>query len=111
MSPCGESTMRRLCLLALAAGLCGAGPANADDLSAKIDELTAGPNYKHSRWGILAVEAKTGRVLYERNADQFFIPASTTKLYTCAAALQVLGPDHVFETRLYARGEVKEGTL
>lgn len=103
--------MRRLCLAVLTAGIAAAGLAGADDLTAKIDELTSGPNYKHGRWGILAVEAKSGRVLYERNADQFFTPASTTKLYTCAAALRILGPDHVFETSLYARGDIKDGTL
>ncbi len=103
--------MRRTWLVTLTTIVLATRPSNAGELAAAIDELIAGPNYKHSRWGILAVETKTGRVLYEHNADQFFIPASTTKLYTCAAALKVLGPDHVFDTKLFARGDIKDGTL
>src|SRR5262249_48682843 len=39
------------------------------------------------------------------------LPASVTKLYSCAAALVAYGPDHRFETPVYARGEIKEGRL
>ena len=35
------------------------------------------------------------------NSDTLFIPASTIKLVTCLAALEILGPDYRFETRFY----------
>jgi len=45
------------------------------------------------RWGI-RVETLDGRkVLYSRNAEQFFIPASNIKLFTTAGALQMYHPD------------------
>jgi serine-type D-Ala-D-Ala carboxypeptidase/endopeptidase (penicillin-binding protein 4) len=47
-----------------------------------------GPQY-----GMLVTDLKTGRVLYSLNASMGFTPASTTKLATATAALQVLGPD------------------
>lgn len=87
-------------------------PVHADDgLAAKIDAVLNGPNYKHSRWGILVVDNESGRVVYEHNPDQLFAPASVTKLYTCAAALCALGADHCFETPVYRRGELTDGRL
>ncbi len=94
------------CLLILAPA-CRAG----DDLAARIENVIRGPDYKHSRWGLLAVDAETGKVVYEHNADQLFAPASVTKLYTCAAALVGLGADCKFETPVYARGEQTDGRL
>ena len=40
----------------------------------------------------LVVDARTGRVLYDRNSAVSEPPASTTKLLTAVAALRVLGP-------------------
>jgi serine-type D-Ala-D-Ala carboxypeptidase/endopeptidase (penicillin-binding protein 4) len=82
-----------------------------DLLDAKIQEVITGPDYKHSRWGILVVDTETGKTVYEHDADQLFFPASVTKLYTCAAALVALGPDYKFETPVYRRGELKDGRL
>ncbi len=62
-------------------------------------------------WGAYVVNAETGAVLYARNASKNFVPASNAKLYTTAAALDQLGPDFRFETRLFADGPVEEGVL
>lgn len=43
-------------------------------------------------WGILVESLTDGTVLYSHNADRFFIPASNTKIFTTAAALQQLDP-------------------
>src|SRR5271154_4256388 len=83
----------------------------ADELAEKINTVINAPEYKHARWGILVVDAETGKSLYERNPDMLFAPASVTKLYTCAAALVTFGPDYTFETPVYRRGEVVEGRL
>jgi D-alanyl-D-alanine carboxypeptidase/D-alanyl-D-alanine-endopeptidase (penicillin-binding protein 4) len=83
----------------------------ADNLAGKIEALISAPDYKGSRWGILVVDAETGKPVYAHNADMLFAPASVTKLYSCAAALAELGPEHRFETPVYQRGEVVDGTL
>ena len=44
-------------------------------------------------------------------ADNPLMLASNTKLLTTAAALGVLGSEHVFETRVYGRGAVADGQL
>lgn len=50
--------------------------------------------------GLVVQDAKTGKVLYSSRAYEGFTPASTTKLFTAAAALEYLKPDFKYETRL-----------
>lgn len=52
-----------------------------------------------------------GRVVDAYDADTPRIPASTTKLITALAALEILGGDYRFQTRLLVSGEVHEPTL
>ncbi|PSQ92234.1 MAG: D-alanyl-D-alanine carboxypeptidase/D-alanyl-D-alanine-endopeptidase [Bacteroidetes bacterium SW_4_67_19] len=62
-------------------------------------------------WGLKVADAATGAVYYEREAGKRFVPASNVKLYTAAAALDQLGPDYRFTTRLYRQGPVVNDTL
>jgi serine-type D-Ala-D-Ala carboxypeptidase/endopeptidase (penicillin-binding protein 4) len=55
-------------------------------------------------WGLLVVDAVTGDVLYEKNADKYFVPASNMKLLTTALALDKLGPDYRFRTTVETNG-------
>jgi D-alanyl-D-alanine carboxypeptidase/D-alanyl-D-alanine-endopeptidase (penicillin-binding protein 4) len=82
-----------------------------DPLAAKVRAIIERPDYKGGRWGILVVEGDTGKAVFEHNADQLFAPASVTKLYSCAAALAELGPDHRFETPVHRRGKLEKGKL
>ena len=95
--------------LILFAGLsAGAG----DPLEARVEAVLKTPAYAAGHWGLLVVDAKTGAVVYEKNADRMFCPASVTKLFSTAAALVDLGADHRFKTPVVRRGEVDEdGTL
>jgi serine-type D-Ala-D-Ala carboxypeptidase/endopeptidase (penicillin-binding protein 4) len=49
-------------------------------------------------YGMLVTNLNTGQVLYSLNSGTGYAPASTTKLATAVAALQVLGPDARFRT-------------
>jgi serine-type D-Ala-D-Ala carboxypeptidase/endopeptidase (penicillin-binding protein 4) len=49
--------------------------------------------------GLVITSLSTGKVLYSRNAASGFAPASTTKVSTAIAALDVLGPQARFSTR------------
>jgi serine-type D-Ala-D-Ala carboxypeptidase/endopeptidase (penicillin-binding protein 4) len=81
--------------------------AAADEkLSPEIRKLLDDPQFKHAHWGILVADRSTGQVLYEHEADKLFAPASTTKLYSVAAALDSLGADYRFETPVCRRGTV-----
>lgn len=52
-----------------------------------------------------------GQVVDTYDADTPRIPASTTKLITALAALEILGGDYRFQTRLLVSGKVHESTL
>jgi serine-type D-Ala-D-Ala carboxypeptidase/endopeptidase (penicillin-binding protein 4) len=83
----------------------------ADDLAKKLNEVIDGQDYEHASWGVLVVDAKSGETVYARNPNAMLAPASVTKLFSCAAALVTLGPDHHFETAVYQRGPVVKGVL
>ena len=63
----------------------------AEALPEGLQKLMQTSGFEHGHWGLLVVDAKTRQVIYEQNADQFFCPASVTKLYSTAAALEKLG--------------------
>jgi len=68
----------------------------------ELSTITRAPRYANAGWGIIVVDPATGRTLYERNADQMYVPGSTTKLFSSAAVLEALGPDYRFRTPVYA---------
>ena len=49
-------------------------------------------------------DVRTGAVVFSHRAGKAAIPASTTKLVTAAAALDLLGPEHRFTTSVVASG-------
>jgi D-alanyl-D-alanine carboxypeptidase/D-alanyl-D-alanine-endopeptidase (penicillin-binding protein 4) len=90
---------------------CTSSPVSSSESSSFGDNITAiteAPRYTHASWGIIIVDPTTGKTLYERNADQMFVPGSTTKLFSSAALLNALGPDYRFSTPVYAMGSVDD---
>ena len=75
-------------------------------LESEIGAVIHAAEYKQAHWGILVADVTTGQTVYELNADQLFAPASVTKLYSTAAALDTLGAGYRFQTPIYRRGEV-----
>jgi D-alanyl-D-alanine carboxypeptidase/D-alanyl-D-alanine-endopeptidase (penicillin-binding protein 4) len=74
-------------------------------LSANVDVLLAGAKtLGGAHVGIYAIGARDGRVLYARNADDLFQPASTLKLLVGSAALDKLGPGFRFTTEAFVPG-------
>ncbi|MBI3950548.1 MAG: D-alanyl-D-alanine carboxypeptidase/D-alanyl-D-alanine-endopeptidase [Acidobacteria bacterium] len=73
-------------------------PSSVTQLQSAIDQIIQQPQFATTRWGILIESLDQNRVLYSREANQLFVPASNLKLYTTAAALVQLGPDYRFRT-------------
>ena len=107
--------MLRSALLVLLAIVAAWGaPASAQPRSlvaSRIAEILGDGDFDSAYWGALVVDLDTGDRLYESNAYGRFIPASNMKLFTTAAALDALGPRFRYATRLYADGEIQNGTL
>ncbi|MBQ0804174.1 MAG: D-alanyl-D-alanine carboxypeptidase/D-alanyl-D-alanine-endopeptidase [Sulfitobacter sp.] len=59
----------------------------------------------------IVADAKTGTVLEEMAPTMGLLPASVTKAITALYALDTLGGDHRFETRIAVTGEVVEGEV
>jgi len=87
-----------------------ASPVSAQSLRTRLDRLLDGPPFDRASWGVVLADT-SGRVLYARNADRLFIPASNTKLVVSAAASVLLEPDFRIETSVYGSGPVENGTL
>lgn len=80
-------------------------------LKSAINAQVASAKGVASAMGVHVVEVRSGREIYGYNSATKRVLASNTKLFTSAAALDVLGPGYFFETPLYMRGSVKDGVL
>lgn len=89
-------------VLGAATGAAGHGAsATAAGVTKAIGPVVSSPVFG-SQLGVLVTNLATGHVLYARNPTVGFAPASTTKLATAIAALQVLRPTARFRTRVLA---------
>ena len=80
--------------------------------AARAEALLGSAPASKGEWGLLIMDAESGEILYEQNADKYFVPASNMKLFSTALALAKLGPDFRFHTTLETRGAVSsEGVL
>lgn len=61
--------------------------------------------------GISIALGQTGEILYEHMGNIRLQPASNMKLLTAASALEVLGEDYVFKTKMLTDGDVHHDTL
>src|SRR5207247_999649 len=79
-------------------------------LERRLAQLLDVPPFERATWGLYVVDDRA-RVLYQRNADRFAVPASNTKLVVTAAATVLLPPDYRVTTSLYVNGRVDAGVL
>lgn len=79
------------------------------ELQSDIDGLLRSRDFTNAHLGVSVVSTETGEHLYKLQDSKSFIPASTVKLFTTAAALELLGRDFRYVTRLYLDGTVTNG--
>jgi D-alanyl-D-alanine carboxypeptidase/D-alanyl-D-alanine-endopeptidase (penicillin-binding protein 4) len=85
---------------------------SAQELGRKVDEAIEGSEFRAARWGVYVMSLRDGRVIYARDADRPFTPASNMKVYTTAVALDTLGADYRWRTSVYAEKQQDErGTI
>jgi serine-type D-Ala-D-Ala carboxypeptidase/endopeptidase (penicillin-binding protein 4) len=66
--------------------------------------------YRGAHLGVTVLDANTGEVLFDHNADDAFTPASSLKLLTTAAILDRLGIGYQFTTQVLG-GAVENGSV
>ena len=79
-------------------------------LQKRLDARLDRPPFNRQLWGVALVDEK-GTLLYGRNADRMFIPASNTKIVVSAVASALLAPDFTVRTSVYGNGPVVNGVL
>ena len=98
----------------VAFGQQGAAQAGSDPggaLAARVQQVMDRPEFRHAFFGIAFYSLGDGRMVWSYNADKLFAAASTTKLLTEGTALQLLGADYRFHTRVYRTGRLNGNTV
>jgi serine-type D-Ala-D-Ala carboxypeptidase/endopeptidase (penicillin-binding protein 4) len=87
-------------------------PATLLELRQRLAEQVGQPKYDAAWWGVKIVSLDSGATVFEQNSQKLFSPASNSKLYTVALALDRLGADYRIKTSLYAQAKPsRAGTL
>jgi PBP4 family serine-type D-alanyl-D-alanine carboxypeptidase len=81
-------------------------------LADRIQRIVDRPEFKRAIFGIEFYSLDSSKPIYTMNAEKLFVPGSTTKLLTEGTALELMGADYQFHTRVYRTGSVdRNGTL
>lgn len=101
------------CLLLLAAtnhvhsANTGLNASTRNAITAKLNKAEG----KRGTAGCVILDLDSGETVLSHNANKALLPASNMKLVTTIAALEQLGTDFEFVTRILADGSVKDGAL
>jgi serine-type D-Ala-D-Ala carboxypeptidase/endopeptidase (penicillin-binding protein 4) len=107
-----RSVMARLTLGGYAIILAGCASFGGSPIDrGPIDDALDTTPVDQMHFGILAVDAATGRTLYSHNAHRKFVPASNQKILVTATALSLMGPNYRFRTEVWATGELEGSFL
>jgi D-alanyl-D-alanine carboxypeptidase/D-alanyl-D-alanine-endopeptidase (penicillin-binding protein 4) len=81
------------------------------ELRNQLNDILNDPNFNNAFWGVNIKSLKTGEIIYKKNSDKLFIPASTMKLFTTSAALLLLGSNYHYKTTLFTNGIIENNTV
>ena len=87
------------------------GVAPAQRLQTDLSAIFETPQFERSFWSVLVAPAGPGADLYSLNAAKLMMPGSVMKMLTAAAAAELLGWEHQFETKIAAVAPVDQGAL
>jgi len=75
------------------------------------DEFVNNKLLENANISLLVKDLQTGQTLYQHHAQNSVTPASTMKLVTTATALELLGPEYRFETKLEIDGSISRDSV
>ena len=77
-----------------------------------IETLLQQEDYKNASVGINVVDLNSDETVYSLNSEKLLVPASTMKMITSGTALEILGADYRFKTKISYTGKIdKNGVL
>jgi D-alanyl-D-alanine carboxypeptidase/D-alanyl-D-alanine-endopeptidase (penicillin-binding protein 4) len=102
--------MRRLAL-ALLGCMPVWGCAAGTEIPPPVAQVIAAQRLPPGAVSFAVIDADSGRVMFSQNPDTPRSPASTIKVVTTFAALDLLGPAYTWHTRALIRGALEDGVL
>lgn len=82
------------------------------DLQSRMDKHFAQSSYKHASLSVCVMDMESNQVIASINPETSLVPASSLKLITTLSAMDILGPDYKFETKISYSGKIDvDGTL
>jgi D-alanyl-D-alanine carboxypeptidase/D-alanyl-D-alanine-endopeptidase (penicillin-binding protein 4) len=88
------------------------GPRTVEELQARLEAHVTQARFNGALWGMKIVSLDSGKTWFEHHADRLMSPASNSKLYTGAMALDRLGGDYRIVTPILATAKPEsDGTL
>src|SRR5699024_6842047 len=76
------------------------------DLEDKLDAILEHDSLNGTSVSVSVRNAESGEILYNHNGDLRLHPASNMKLLSGAAAMETLGPDYQFTTKVLTDGQI-----
>jgi D-alanyl-D-alanine carboxypeptidase/D-alanyl-D-alanine-endopeptidase (penicillin-binding protein 4) len=83
----------------------------ATKLTNAVKQFEADAQVKYGIISLFVADAKTGKPVYEHNAQIGLAPASTQKLLTSVASFDLLGADYRYKTLVGYDGRIENGVL
>ena len=80
-------------------------------LQADLSSIFETPQFERAFWSVLVRRAGSTDDLYSLNSSKLMMPGSAMKVVTLAAAAELLGWDHQFETRVASLAPTDNGVL
>lgn len=82
------------------------------DLQTRMDKHFGQSSYKHAALSVCVMDLETNKIVASINPEMSLIPASSLKLITTLSALDILGPDYTYATKISYSGKIDpDGTL
>jgi serine-type D-Ala-D-Ala carboxypeptidase/endopeptidase (penicillin-binding protein 4) len=102
---------RSLYLLCLCLVMLWQNISHATSLPRSLEIITQGHQLAESSYSLLVQEVGKADAVLSINTEVPRNPASTIKVVTTLAALEVLGPSYLWPTEVYALGKIRNGVL
>jgi D-alanyl-D-alanine carboxypeptidase/D-alanyl-D-alanine-endopeptidase (penicillin-binding protein 4) len=80
-------------------------------IAMQMHDIMSRPEFEGARWGMEFYAPATGETIFSFNIDQYFLPASSMKIFPAGTAIESLGVDYRFRTPVYRTGNIENGVL